>query len=339
MGRADEKPVDIDLDDQEPPDRVWSSRQHCLITFESGNLNLEDLNSANGTFVNRVRVYPGPEAAAGRRRRGPGRHRAAEGEGLEHPVPPGPTPVGPGRAAHNERCVSCLIPSRSNRGQGRKHERTDSGRTASRTGSAERNHADGRRRRSRAGRRRASRRGTGPRAAAPPLPPARSWPPTPQPKLVVQRGLKVGIEYPIYEGNNFVGRADEKPVDIDLDDQEPPDRVWSSRAALPDHLRERRAERRRSEQRQRHLRQPHPRLPRPEAAPGGRRRRPGRHRPAEAESLRSPLTVSPRSARPRSAAKRRFRWPVGRKPPAWMARICLPVKIQQRKLSPSFPFA
>jgi predicted component of type VI protein secretion system len=59
VGRADEKPVDIDLDDQEPPDRVWSSRQHCLITFEGGALNLEDLNSANGTFVNRVRVYPG----------------------------------------------------------------------------------------------------------------------------------------------------------------------------------------------------------------------------------------------------------------------------------------
>jgi pSer/pThr/pTyr-binding forkhead associated (FHA) protein len=59
VGRADEKPVDIDLDDQEPPDRVWSSRQHCLITYEGGALNLEDLNSANGTFVNRVRVYPG----------------------------------------------------------------------------------------------------------------------------------------------------------------------------------------------------------------------------------------------------------------------------------------
>jgi len=59
VGRADEKPVDIDLDDQEPPDRVWSSRQHCLISFENGELNLEDLNSANGTFVNRTRVYPG----------------------------------------------------------------------------------------------------------------------------------------------------------------------------------------------------------------------------------------------------------------------------------------
>jgi hypothetical protein len=59
IGRADEKPVDIDLDDQEPPDRVWSSRQHALITFEEGKLLLEDLNSANGTFVNRTRIYPG----------------------------------------------------------------------------------------------------------------------------------------------------------------------------------------------------------------------------------------------------------------------------------------
>jgi FHA domain len=59
IGRADEKPVDIDLDDQEPPDRVWSSRQHALITFEEGKLLVEDLNSANGTFVNRVRIYPG----------------------------------------------------------------------------------------------------------------------------------------------------------------------------------------------------------------------------------------------------------------------------------------
>jgi hypothetical protein len=59
IGRADEKPVDIDLDDQEPPDRVWSSRQHALITYEEGQLAIEDLNSSNGTFVNRQRIYPG----------------------------------------------------------------------------------------------------------------------------------------------------------------------------------------------------------------------------------------------------------------------------------------
>lgn len=59
LGRADEKPVDIDLEDQEPPDRIWSSRQHALITFDGGLLTIEDLNSTNGTFVNRLRVHPG----------------------------------------------------------------------------------------------------------------------------------------------------------------------------------------------------------------------------------------------------------------------------------------
>jgi pSer/pThr/pTyr-binding forkhead associated (FHA) protein len=59
IGRADEKPVDIDLEDQEPPDRIWSSRQHALIRSEEGILIIEDLNSSNGTFINRTRLYPG----------------------------------------------------------------------------------------------------------------------------------------------------------------------------------------------------------------------------------------------------------------------------------------
>jgi hypothetical protein len=59
IGRADEKPVDIDLEDQEPPDRIWSSRQHAFINYEDGRLVIEDLNSSNGTFVNRTRLYPG----------------------------------------------------------------------------------------------------------------------------------------------------------------------------------------------------------------------------------------------------------------------------------------
>ncbi|MCI0459073.1 MAG: FHA domain-containing protein [Gemmataceae bacterium] len=65
IGRADEKPVDIDLEDQEPPDRIWTSRQHALITLEEGLLTIEDLNSANGTFVNRTRVYPGQKRTLG----------------------------------------------------------------------------------------------------------------------------------------------------------------------------------------------------------------------------------------------------------------------------------
>ena len=61
VGRADEKPVDVDLTFQEPEDRVWCSRQHALLVFDedTGSLTIEDLNSSNGTFVNRERVYPG----------------------------------------------------------------------------------------------------------------------------------------------------------------------------------------------------------------------------------------------------------------------------------------
>ncbi len=65
IGRADEKPVDIDLEDQEPPDRIWCSRQHALITLENNQLTIEDLNSANGTYVNRNRVYPGQKQPLG----------------------------------------------------------------------------------------------------------------------------------------------------------------------------------------------------------------------------------------------------------------------------------
>jgi hypothetical protein len=59
IGRSDEKPVDIDLEDQEPPDRVWSSRQHAVIIYENGSIMIEDLNSSNGTFVNRAKIHPG----------------------------------------------------------------------------------------------------------------------------------------------------------------------------------------------------------------------------------------------------------------------------------------
>jgi hypothetical protein len=59
LGRTDDKPVDIDLENQEPPDRIWTSRQHAVIAFENGLLTIEDLNSLNGTFVNRTRVHPG----------------------------------------------------------------------------------------------------------------------------------------------------------------------------------------------------------------------------------------------------------------------------------------
>jgi hypothetical protein len=59
IGRADDKAVDVDLEDQEPAERIWSSRQHAVILFKDGQLFIEDLNSTNGTFVNRLRVHPG----------------------------------------------------------------------------------------------------------------------------------------------------------------------------------------------------------------------------------------------------------------------------------------
>jgi hypothetical protein len=59
IGRADEKPVEIDLEFQETPERIWSSRQHAVITCEKDALFIEDLNSSNGTYVNRSRVPPG----------------------------------------------------------------------------------------------------------------------------------------------------------------------------------------------------------------------------------------------------------------------------------------
>src|SRR5262245_40035886 len=48
-------------------------------------------------------------------------------------------------------------------------------------------------------------------------------------RLLVVRGQRTNWEYPIYEGRNILGRADEQPVDIDLEPLEPADRIWSSR--------------------------------------------------------------------------------------------------------------
>ncbi|MBX7103343.1 MAG: FHA domain-containing protein [Gemmataceae bacterium] len=63
MGRRDDAPIDIDLEDQEPADRIWTSRKHAAIHFREGVLEIEDLNSLNGTFVNRIRVAPGQKRA------------------------------------------------------------------------------------------------------------------------------------------------------------------------------------------------------------------------------------------------------------------------------------
>ena len=59
IGRSADNPVDIDLDGQEPSERIWASRQHAVVSCENNELSLEDLNSLNGTFLNRERINPG----------------------------------------------------------------------------------------------------------------------------------------------------------------------------------------------------------------------------------------------------------------------------------------
>jgi len=59
LGRTGDRPADIDLNGLEPPDQVWSSRQHAVIHRDADMLSLEDLNSLNGTFLNRTRLQAG----------------------------------------------------------------------------------------------------------------------------------------------------------------------------------------------------------------------------------------------------------------------------------------
>jgi len=63
IGRFDEKPVDIDITEQEESEKPRASRQHACIAWETTGLTIEDLNSSNGTFVNRVRVTAGEKKA------------------------------------------------------------------------------------------------------------------------------------------------------------------------------------------------------------------------------------------------------------------------------------
>ena len=61
LGRTVNQPVDIDLTSQEPVERVWTSRQHTCIQFDGRIAMIEDMNSLNGTFVNRTRLFPGQQ--------------------------------------------------------------------------------------------------------------------------------------------------------------------------------------------------------------------------------------------------------------------------------------
>ena len=59
LGRAGERPVDIELSPQEHAERTWTSRQHACVRLEAGQLIVDDLMSLNGTFLNGSRVHPG----------------------------------------------------------------------------------------------------------------------------------------------------------------------------------------------------------------------------------------------------------------------------------------
>ena len=61
LGRTVNQPVDIDLTSQEPIERVWTSRQNTCIHFDGRIAMIEDMNSLNGTFVNRIRLFPGQQ--------------------------------------------------------------------------------------------------------------------------------------------------------------------------------------------------------------------------------------------------------------------------------------
>jgi hypothetical protein len=59
IGRFADKPVDIDLVNQEAIEQIWCSRQHAVVTFDRGIVAVEDMNSLNGTWVNGSRIHTG----------------------------------------------------------------------------------------------------------------------------------------------------------------------------------------------------------------------------------------------------------------------------------------
>lgn len=61
VGRFADKPVDIDLMNQESIEQIWCSRQHAVVVLDKGIVAIEDLNSLNGTWLNGVRVPTGQQ--------------------------------------------------------------------------------------------------------------------------------------------------------------------------------------------------------------------------------------------------------------------------------------
>ncbi len=50
-----------------------------------------------------------------------------------------------------------------------------------------------------------------------------------KPRLVVVRGERANVAFPLMPGKNYLGRTGEKPIDMDLTGQEPIERIWTSR--------------------------------------------------------------------------------------------------------------
>jgi hypothetical protein len=61
VGRFADKPVDIDLSNQEAEGQVWSSRLHAAILCDKDAVMIEDLNSLNGTWINGTRIHAGQQ--------------------------------------------------------------------------------------------------------------------------------------------------------------------------------------------------------------------------------------------------------------------------------------
>ncbi len=160
LGRAEEKPVDIDLQPLEQEDRIWSSLQHACINCNSGTLEIEDLGSANGTYANRAKVQQGEKRSL------------EKGDVIQ---------IGTVQ-------FKVLFPAWG-RGPWTWQQRLE----------------------------------VGYQGAGLHLRPGFG------PRLVVIRGLRVNREFLIEKGRNIIGRGDQEPVEIDIQDQEPADRVWASR--------------------------------------------------------------------------------------------------------------
>ena len=261
LGRADQQSVDIDFNDQEPIDRIWTSRQHAVITSENGKLVIEDLGSANGTFVNRHQVYPRkkqqlalgdilqlgtvvlklvPKDDQSKKEEISTRKfrlvvLRGEKVGMIYPIYTGKNYLG--RA--DELSVDIDLDDQEQSGWRSSRQHAVLTCQDDKLFVEDLKSANGtfvNRHRLFPGKRQELTLGDTVRTGTVLM---KLVPSDYQEKvdakdackarLVVLHGLKIGTTYPIYEGANYIGRADELSVDVDLDPQEAKDRTRSSR--------------------------------------------------------------------------------------------------------------